>query len=46
MLLCYLYITVIVRYVNEEIKRINGHSELFQVAIVLWIKELPKYLYQ
>lgn len=24
----------------------NGPSELIQVAIVLWLKEVPKYFYQ
>jgi len=24
----------------------NGHPELIQVAIILWIKELTEYLYQ
>jgi hypothetical protein len=29
-----------------SIDKLKGHPEFPQVAIVLWIKELPEYLYQ
>ena len=43
---CVLYITCLVRYVNQQMKTTKATEDLTQEALVLLIYQLPEYLYQ